>query len=112
VRPQACWGPSARRSRSSTTHTSLSPSQASFWRLVIAAVPRTLLAVVATRDASPWRGWWLLFRVLANPSGECAPQLLAIDAWAGATGCGPSTSVRPTERTTFSSERTHDRARR
>ena len=24
--------------------------------------------------------------VLANPSGECAPQLLAIEAWAGAQG--------------------------
>jgi drug/metabolite transporter, DME family len=41
-------------------HTSLSPLQTSFWRLVIAIVPLALLALVATRGALEWRFSWVL----------------------------------------------------
>jgi drug/metabolite transporter (DMT)-like permease len=61
MRPHAGWGTIGPAVAIVDEHTSLSPSQTSFWRLVIAALPLTLLAVVATRGASPWRRSWLLF---------------------------------------------------
>src|SRR3712207_4335046 len=55
------WGTIGPAAAIGDEHTSLSPLQTSFWRLVIAAVPLAVLAVVATRGTSQRRRPLLLF---------------------------------------------------
>lgn len=78
-------------------HTSLDPLQTSFWRLLVAVVPLTLLAVVATRGRErPARKWLLLGLAVGAVTGLSQLSYFAAVASAGiavptliATGLAP-----------------------